>query len=166
MTAELLLPWLALLWPLWLSRRPEASRPLWMRRSLLLLLLSLFSLRYLHWRVSASLNLTTPLAASLSVLLLLAEGWLLLSGLLPLLLAWRRFSDGRVEADWAQARWQASSWRPLVDVLIPTCGEPLPVLERCLLGCSSLHYQHRTLWVLDDVDRPEVAALAAAYGCR
>jgi cellulose synthase (UDP-forming) len=165
MTAELLLPWLALLWPLWLSRRPEASRPLWMRRSLLLLL-SLFSLRYLHWRVSASLNLTTPLAASLSVLLLLAEGWLLLSGLLPLLLAWRRFSDGRVEADGAQARWQASSWRPWVDVLIPTCGEPLPVLERCLLGCSSLHYQQRTLWVLDDVGRPEVAALAAAYGCR
>ena len=165
MSVEPWLPWLALLWPLWLSRRNEAQCPLWMRRSLLLLL-SLFSLRYLHWRVSASLNLTTPLAASLSVLLLLAEGWLLLSGLLPLLLAWRRFSDGRVEADGAQARWQASSWRPWVDVLIPTCGEPLPVLERCLLGCSSLHYQQRTLWVLDDVGRPEVAALAAAYGCR
>jgi cellulose synthase (UDP-forming) len=165
MIAELLLPWLALLWPLWLSRRPEASRPLWMRRSLLLLL-GLLSLRYLHWRVHASLNLTSPLSASLSVLLLLAEGWLLLSGLLPLLLAWRRFSDGRLEADGAQARLQASSWKPWVDVLIPTCGEPLPVLERCLLGCSSLHYQQRTLWVLDDAGRPEVAALAAAYGCR
>ena len=80
MTAELWLPWLLLLWPLWLSRRPEATRPLWMRRSLLVLL-ALFSLRYLHWRVTASLNLNSPLAASLSVLLLLAEGWLLLSGL-------------------------------------------------------------------------------------
>lgn len=159
------LPWLLLLWPLWLSRRPEESCPIWMRRSLLVLL-AVFCLRYLQWRVAESLNLTSPLAASLSVLLLLAEGWLLLSGLLPLLLAWRRFSDGRSEADGAQARWQASAWHPWVDVLIPTCGEPLPVLERCLVGCSSLAYPQRTVWVLDDAGRPEVAALAAAHGCR
>lgn len=163
MTAELWLPWLALLWPLWLSRRPEARCPLWMRRSLLMLL-GLLSLSYLHWRVTDSLNLSSALAAALSVLLLLAEGWLLLSGLLPLLLAWRRFSDGRPEADAAQAQWQASSWRPTVDVLIPTCGEPLPVLERCLRACSQLSYPHKQLWVLDDGGRAEVAELAAHYG--
>ena len=133
MTTELLLPWHALLWPLWLSRRSEANCPLWMRRSLLLLL-AVLTLRYLHWRVLFSLNLASPLATSLSVLLLLAESWLLLTGLLPLLLAWRRFSDGRTEADAAQSQWQASDWRPWVDVLIPTCGEPLPVLERWLLA--------------------------------
>ena len=164
MSLEPWLPWLALLWPLWLSRRNEAQCPLWMRRSLLLLL-ALLALRYLHWRVAFSLNLTTPLAASLSVLLLLAEGWLILSGLLPLLLAWRRFSDGREEADRAQSRWQSSDWRPWVDVLIPTCGEPLPVLERCLQACRQLSYPQRRLWVLDDAGRPEVAALAARYGC-
>ena len=134
-----------------------------MRRSLLLLL-ALLSLSYLHWRLTASLNLSGPLAAALSVLLLLAEGWLLLSGLLPLLLAWRRFSDGRPEADAAQVQWQASSWRPTVDVLIPTCGEPLPVLERCLRACSQLSYPHKQLWVLDDAGRAEVAELAARYG--
>jgi len=165
MTAQQALPWLLLLWPLWLSRRREADCPLWMRRSLLLLL-TLLSLRYLHWRVTASLNLTTPLASGLSVVLLLAEGWLLLSGLLPLLLAWRRFSDGRPEADAAEARWRSSGWRPRVDVLIPTCGEPLPVLERCLRACSQLSYGERELWVLDDAGRPEVAALAAQHGCR
>ena len=165
MTAELWLPWLLLLWPLWLSRRPEARCPLWMRRSLLLLL-ALLCLSYLHWRLTASLNLSGPLAAALSVLLLLAEAWLLLSGLLPLLLAWRRFSDGSAEADAAQLRWQSSNWRPQVDVLIPTCGEPLPVLERCLRACHQLSYPHRRLWVLDDAGRPEVAALAERYGCR
>jgi cellulose synthase (UDP-forming) len=134
-----------------------------MRRSLLLLL-ALLSLRYLHWRATDSLNLSSALAAALSVLLLLAEAWLLLSGLLPLLLAWRRFSDGRPEADAAQERWQASSWRPTVDVLIPTCGEPLPVLERCLRACSQLSYPHKQLWVLDDAGRAEVAELAAHYG--
>ena len=157
------LPWLLLLWPLWLSRRPEALRPLWMRRSLLALL-ALLSLHYLQWRVVHSLNLSSGLAAGLSLLLLLAEGWLLLSGLLPLLLAWRRFSDGSPEADAAQARWQAGDWRPTVDVLIPTCGEPLPVLERCVRACSRLRYPHRQLWLLDDAGRPEVAALAARYG--
>ena len=136
-----------------------------MRRSLLLLL-ALLSLSYLHWRLTASLNLSGPLAAALSVLLLLAEAWLLLSGLLPLLLAWRRFSDGSAEADAAQLRWQASSWRPAVDVLIPTRGEPLPVLARCLRACSQLSYPQRRLWVLDDAGRPEVAALAERYGCR
>ncbi len=136
-----------------------------MRRSLLLLL-ALLCLSYLHWRLSESLNLSAPLAAALSVLLLLAEAWLLLSGLLPLLLAWRRFSDGSAEADAAQLRWQASRWRPQVDVLIPTCGEPLPVLERCLRACSQLSYPHRHLWVLDDAGRPEVATLAERYGCR
>jgi cellulose synthase (UDP-forming) len=163
MTAELWLPWLALLWPLWLSRRPDARCPIWMRRSLLLLL-ALLSLRYLHWRVTGSLNLSSALAVALSVLLLLAEGWLLLSGLLPLLLAWRRFSDGRPEADAALTRWQASSWRPTVDVLIPTCGEPLPVLERCLRACSQLSYPHKQLWVLDDAGRADVAELAVRYG--
>jgi cellulose synthase (UDP-forming) len=163
MTAEIWLPWLLLLWPLWLSRRPEAQQPLWRRRSLLLLL-ALLTLHYLQWRVLHSLNLINPLATALSLLLLLAEGWLLLSGLLPLLLAWRRFSDGRPEADAAQARWQASRWRPTVDVLIPTCGEPLPVLERCLRACSQLRYPHRQLWLLDDAGRPELEALAARYG--
>ena len=158
-------PWLLLLWPLWLSRRPEAGRPLWMRRSLLLLL-ALLTVRYLCWRVTGSLNLTTPLAALFSLLLLAAEGWLLLSGLVPLLLGWRRFDDGRAAADRAEAQWRSGDWRPWVDVLIPTCGEPLPVLERCLLGCTGLNYPHRTIWVLDDGDLPEVAALAAAHGCR
>ena len=158
------LSWLLLLWPLWLSRRPEAGCPLWMRRSLLVVLCGLV-LRYGHWRITASLNLNGPVATGLSLLLLLAEGWLLLSGMLPLLLSWRRFSDGRAEADAAQRRWQQSQWKPGVDVLIPTYGEPLPVLERCLLACTHLNYPHRQIWVLDDAGRSDVAQLARRLGC-
>ena len=85
---------------------------------------------------------------------------------MPLLLGWRRFDDGRAAADRAEAQWRSGDWRPWVDVLIPTCGEPIPVLERCLLGCTGLDYPYRTIWVLDDGGLPEVAALAAAHGCR
>ena len=67
---------LLLLWPLALIQRPEAESPLWARRSLILLI-SALTLRYLHWRCTASLNLDSPLSTGLSGLLLLAEGWLL-----------------------------------------------------------------------------------------
>jgi cellulose synthase (UDP-forming) len=157
--------WLLLLWPLAVRRRPEADCPIWVRRSVLVVLVVLLG-RYLHWRLTASLNLATPLSASLSWLLLLAEAWLLLTGLVPLLLSWRRFDDGRAAADAAQAQWQAGSWRPQVDVLVPTCGEPLAVLERCLVGCTGLSYPHVTVWVLDDSGRPGVRALAERHGCR
>ena len=164
--------WVSLIWP-WLllpaiallSRRPEAGYGIWARRSVLLALVAL-TLSYLHWRLTASLNLDSPLSTGLSWLLLTAEAWLLLSGLLPLLLSWRRFDDGRAAADAAAARWRANDWRPHVDVLVPTCGEPLPVLARCLLGCSGLSYPHKTVWVLDDSGRAEVRDLARRYGCR
>ena len=147
-----------------LSRRPEQTYEPWARRCVLLVLAAL-TLSYLHWRVTASLNLASPLTTALSLLLLIAEAWLLLSGLLPLLLSWRRFDDGLADADDAEARWRESSWRPWVDVLVPTCGEPLAVLRRCLLGCSSLHYPNKTMWVLDDSNRPEVRELAKHHGC-
>ena len=77
---------LTLLWPLWLRHRPEEQTPLWGRRSLILLI-GLLMLRYLHWRVTASLNLSTPLSTGLSLGLLLAEAWLLLTSLIALGLA-------------------------------------------------------------------------------
>ena len=156
---------LLLLWPLWVIRRPEATSPLWARRSLILLITGL-TLRYLHWRCTASLNLTSNLSIGLSVLLLLAEGWLLITGLLPLWLAWRRFPDRRLEAPSRQRDWASSGWTPHVDILVPTCGEPLAVLERSLLGCTHQSYPHTTVWVLDDSGRNEVKQLASRLGCR
>lgn len=158
-----LLPWCALLWPVWISRRPEAERPTWMRRALLVLLCVL-TWRYLYWRCTESLNLDSPTATALSVIFLLAEAWLLLTGLLPMLLSWRQFSDGISEACHAESEWRESAWRPWVDVLVPTCGEPLAVLERCLHGCQKLKYPHRKLWLLDDIGRPELVELARKYG--
>ena len=158
-------PWLLLLAVALLSRRPEARYGPWVRRCVLMALVLLMG-SYLHWRLCFSLNLATHQSTVLSWLLLLAETWLLLSGLLPLLLSWRRFDDGRAAADAAEAQWRGSDWRPHVDVLVPTCGEPLPVLQRCLLGCSNLSYPNKTVWVLDDSARPEVRELASRYGCR
>ena len=156
---------LLLIWPLWLIRRPEQDTPIWGRRSLILLI-SLFTLRYLILRVSASLNFDSRLSITLSLLLLLAEAWLLLVGLVPLWLAWRRFPDRRFEINDRQKRWTESGWKPHVDILVPTYGEPIKVLERALIGCTNLSYPHTKVWVLDDSGRHEVKALAAELGCR
>lgn len=158
------LPLLVLIWPAWLSRTPEQSSPIWRRRSLIVLIGAL-TLRYLLWRVSASLNLSTPLSTSLSLLLLAAEAWLLLTGLVPLMLAWRRFPDRRPAMHQLREQWRQSGWTPTVDILVPTYGEPIPVLERTLIGCSSQTYPHTRVWVLDDSGRQEVKALAKHFRC-
>lgn len=50
-----------------------------------------------------------------------------------------------------------------VDVLIPTRGEPLPVLERTVRAAVAMQGPHRTV-VLDDGGRPEVERLARETG--
>ena len=156
---------LLLLWPLLLTRRPEQASPLWARRSLILLI-SLLTLRYLHWRCTASLNLESNLSTLVSLVLLLAEGWLLLTGLVPLWLAWRTYPDRREQALKQRHHWLASSWRPSVDIMVPTYGEPTAVLERSLRACRRQTYSNTTVWVLDDSGRAEVKQLAHSLGCR
>lgn len=51
----------------------------------------------------------------------------------------------------------------IIDVLIPTYGESLVVLENTIRACVALKGAHRT-WVLDDMRRPEVAQLADRLG--
>ena len=102
---------LLLLWPLALIQRPEAESPLWARRSLILLISGL-TFRYLHWRCSASLNFDSTVSTSLSGLLLLAESWLLITGLLPLWLARRRLPDPRQGADSRPHARAAPGWGP------------------------------------------------------
>ena len=143
----------------WLIRRPEAQSPLWARRSLILLI-SLLTLRYLHWRCTDSLNLDSGLSTVLSLLMLLAEGWLLVTGLLPLWLAWRPFPDRRTQAADLARQWTAGRWQPKVAILVPSYGEPLHVLERTLRGCRAQTYPHCSVWLLDDSGREEARRLA------
>ncbi|MCC5811234.1 MAG: glycosyltransferase [Ectothiorhodospiraceae bacterium] len=51
-----------------------------------------------------------------------------------------------------------------VDVFITTYNEPLEVVRRTLLAALRMEYPHRT-WLLDDGNRPEMAALAERLDC-
>lgn len=132
------------------------------------LLLALLAARYLHWRIADTLNLDTPLAAALSLLLLAAELWLLAHGFLQLLFSLvpeRTSGSGAMEQEEMCDPQDRSDAHPWVDVLVPSYGEPLDVVERCLRGCRAIAYPACTVWLLDDAGRPELADLAARLGC-
>jgi cellulose synthase (UDP-forming) len=123
------------------------------------LLLTLLGARYVVWRFTASLNLATPLAASLSVLTLAAELVLLAGFFLQL---WFTLLPDRP----APEAGPIPTPVPPVDVLVPSCGEPVDLVERCLRGCLAMDYPSHTVWLLDDSDRPELAELCDRLGCR
>jgi cellulose synthase (UDP-forming) len=153
-----------------LRRSPQSAQAVGIRRSAIAVI-SLLSGRYLLWRTTTTLNLTTPTATALSLLLLAAEVILLGHGLLQLWLTWFREPPVAEEADQAARQLdQRIWWHPqglqAVDVLVPSRGEPLEVVERCLRGCLALDYPRFTLWLLDDAGRPELAELCGRLGCR
>ena len=133
-----------------------------MRLPWAVLLLALLTARYLHWRVTATLNLDSPLAAALSVLLLACELWLLAHGFLQLLFSLAPEPPGPSGQGDVSSDPQVLPW---VDVLVPSYGEPLEVMERSLRGCRALRYPQVRVWLLDDAARPELAALAGRLGC-
>lgn len=55
--------------------------------------------------------------------------------------------------------------RGTIDVMIPTYGEPLPVLHRTITAAVAMRGEHTT-YVLDDACRPEVEELAQSLGAR
>jgi cellulose synthase (UDP-forming) len=52
-----------------------------------------------------------------------------------------------------------------VDVFVPTYNESVNLLRHTLLAATRMEYPHQT-WLLDDGNRPEMAALAKELDCR
>jgi cellulose synthase (UDP-forming) len=126
-------------------------------------LLLLLGLRYLFWRAGSTLNLDTPVAATISLTALAAEAMLLGSGFLALLFSlWlpRDPGDGPSPAQDPPRGW------PSVDVLVPSYGEPATLIERCLQACLDLDHPSKNVWLLDDSGRPELERLCERLGVR
>ena len=129
------------------------------------------ALHYLSWRIGSSLNLSSTAATALSLAMLAAELLLLASAFLQLLFSALPGPDGQAEIQAAAAALAADRRRdpgslPKVAVLVPSCGEPLEVVERSLRGCLDLDYPNFEVWLLDDGARPELERLGAQLGCR
>ena len=125
-------------------------------------LLTLLAGHYLVWRLGSTLNLSTPLAATISITALVAELLLLGTSFLQLWLS--LWPERPLPAPGLQE--PADSAWPGVDVLVPSYGEPPELIERCLRGCLALDYPHHIVWLLDDSGRPELEALCGRLGVR
>jgi len=108
---------------------------------------------YLGWRLVATLN-GDALALSLGL------WWLELHALLGLGL----FTFSLWDVD-ATPRPTSTAPDLRVAVLVPTYDEPLEILLPTIAAAVALAPAHET-WVLDDGDRPHVAALASELGAR
>ncbi|MFD8753640.1 glycosyltransferase family 2 protein [Kitasatospora sp. NPDC059577] len=74
----------------------------------------------------------------------------------------RRFT--RDSHDLLMRAWQPAR-HPGVDLLLPTAGEPLAVLDNAYRHTAAVRWPGElTVLVLDDADRPEVRELAESYG--
>jgi len=128
----------------------EAYEPLGISRSILALCAVASYAWYLVWRLG-TLN---PAAPVFSVLLYAAEAYGLMTLLLHMLMTWRLTVR---EAPMPRAGHS-------VDIFIPTINEPVEVVRRTAIKAMDVRYPHET-YILDDGNREEIRALAAALGC-
>jgi cellulose synthase (UDP-forming) len=138
--------------------RPWSSR-------LVVGILLILTARYVLWRALATLNLSSPLNGIFSLGLFLLELLMLASGTIQLGLL-LNVKDRRREADHYQQAVLTQRYQPTVDILIPSYDEPAFILRRTIIGCQAIDYTRKTIYLLDDTNRPEIAKLAKELGCR
>ena len=119
------------------------------------------SARYIWWRGSHTLNYDTPLHLGLSLLLLIAEIYGVISMALFFLHETNPAPVKSVPID-------SEDELPTVDVFLPIHSEPIEILYRTLVGCTALDYPHSKLhiYICDDGPRDSIKALAEKFGCR
>lgn len=142
-----------------LSPRPRSwSR--WLVVGILLVLMG----RYIIWRSLSTLNLADPLNGVFSLWLFLLEMLLLLNSTIQLILMLnvkdRRYQVAQLSLDVISGR-----FTPSVDILIPTYNEADFILKRTIIGCQAINYPYKTIYLLDDTQRPEIQELANELGC-
>lgn len=118
------------------------------------------STRYLYWRATETLNVTTWLNATFSIGLFLSEGY-----------AWLVLALGYFQTIWPLNRQSTplppnqNLW-PTVDVLIPTYNEPLSVVKMSVMAATLMDWPADKLkvYILDDGRREEFRAFAKEIG--
>lgn len=140
---------------------PQPSR--WLRAVVILFLAGLYTV-YMAYRLFATLNFSTPVSIAFSLLFFLAEFVIYIKALSAFLqMFWPK--DRHSEATRLSELVISGRYLPTVDIFIPTYSEPVEILRRTVLGCQSLRYPRKQIYLLDDQRRPAMRALARELGC-
>lgn len=116
------------------------------------------SARYLFWRLTQTLNYGTTLGFIASALLIAAE----IYAVVILVLGFFQTAE-RLERQPEPLPEDPDVW-PSVDIFVPTYNEPIEVLIPTLMGCKSIDYPNKRVYLLDDGRREEMRVLAERLG--
>jgi cellulose synthase (UDP-forming) len=126
-------------------------------RQIILALTLFLYVRYLVWRGAYTLNLDDWAGLVISSMVFLAEAYGLVQLMFFTFQAWRP----------VERQSPPIKTYPTVDVFVTVVDEPLDILRRTLVGCTSQDYpEHKyKVYVLDDGQREDVRSLARSMGC-
>lgn len=128
-------------------------------RKLVMVITTLTVARHLLWRGFETLDLSSPISTSVGVLIYGSELVAYFTMLLGYFQIW-----GQTDRESISLSNVLPSQLPSVDVFVCTYNEPLSVLYRSLVGCASMDYPNKKVYLLDDGNRPEMAELARKLG--
>lgn len=135
----------------------------WSRLIVVTILISL-AVRYLFWRISSTLDTSTLIVACLSLLLLIAEVFTIISDSFQTLLV-LGIKSRTLQVEDAAIAVKSKAFNPLIDIYIPTYNEHESIVSRTIIGCQALSYDKKKVYLLDDTQRPEMKRLANKLGC-
>ncbi len=159
----LLLPTVILVSTVFATIKISPQPQKWSQAVVIAIVLAL-TIRYVLWRSLATLNLSNPLNGIFSLGLFFLEMLMVFSSSIQLYLM-LRVKDRRKEADRMAIAVESGEFVPTVDIFIPTYNEPAFILRRTIIGCQALEYPNKTIYLLDDTQRPEIKLLAKELGC-
>ena len=124
--------------------------------------MAVFTIIYLVWRIGWTLPLDhRPIDIVFAFILLLTE----LVGVWEM--AVHYMLESKRESCPPMPEINNDKQLPDVDVLVPTCGEPVELLKRTLSGCLAMEYSGSVnVYLCDDADREEMRALAKELGVK
>ncbi|MEH1801121.1 MAG: glycosyltransferase [Nostoc sp.] len=135
-------------------------------RFVMKLILLFLATRYFIWRTVATLNLSHPASVVFSLTIYILEVISFVSCCLyTLQTIWSTSKVRSSEANQYSQAVLSAQYLPSVDVLIPTYNEPDYIVRRTIMGCQSMEYLNKTIYILDDTRRPHIKALAQELGC-
>jgi cellulose synthase (UDP-forming) len=152
---------------IFLTLVPALPRDRTWARSLIALCGCALLLRYLAWRLGATLEVEGfGTVGRVWVWTCLVTELLVICDSLVSLLMMSRWADRTREADVHAERLRTTpaGALPTVDVLIPTYNEELEVLERTIVGAKGIDYPNARVWVLDDGRRDWLEQFCARKG--
>lgn len=128
-------------------------------RRFVMLVTLVTSVRHLLWRGIETLDFSSPVAIAITVMIYGAELLAFFAMVIGYFQVW-----GQTEHKPINISHIPPEQLPSVDIMVCTYNEPVSVLYRSLVGCKSIDYPKKQVYLCDDGNRPEMRELAQRLG--